>query len=136
MNPNPTESAGAGDLRPPLHHDFPRSQCPIATTLDMVGDRWSLVVVRDLLAGRERFGELSSGPEKIPTNILSDRLHRLREAGLVTREPYCDRPRRYAYRLTRAGRALHPVLQAICRWANAHVDGTWAPPAWFMDDDR
>ena len=118
----------------PLAVDFARSPCPIASTLDVVGDRWSLVIVRDLLCGKERFNDLAGGPERIPTNILSDRLHRLAAAGLIERVPYSERPRRYAYRLTPAGRALHPVLQAICRWANAHIAGTWTPPAAFMGD--
>ena len=123
-------------LEPALKFDFARSPCPIATTLDLVGDKWSLVVIRDLLHDKERFNDLLGGPERIPTNILADRLRRLCDNGLVARHPYSDHPRRYAYRLTASGRALKPVLQAICRWANAQIEGTWVPPADFMEDAR
>ncbi len=109
-----------------------RSGCPIAATLDLVGDRWSLVVVRDLLTGKRRFGEFLASPEGIPTNILSDRLRRMAVAGLIDRQPYQTRPPRFEYTLTDRGADLMPVLQAMCRWANAHVPGTWTPPAWFM----
>lgn len=110
----------------------PRSGCPIASTLDIVGDKWTLVIVRDLLTGKTKFGEFLDSPEGIPTNILSARLKRMEEAGLVTRAPYQTRPLRHAYELTAKGAALLPALQEICRWANAHIPGTWAPPESFM----
>ena len=113
-----------------------RSGCPIAATLDLVGDRWSLVIVRDLLTGKRRFGEFLASPEGIPTNILSDRLRRMAAAGLIARRPYQERPPRFEYTLTDRGVALMPVLQAMCRWANAHVPGTWTPPQWFMAGKR
>jgi DNA-binding HxlR family transcriptional regulator len=109
-----------------------RSPCPIATALDVVGDKWTLVIVRDMLIGKTRFGAFLDSPEGIPTNILTDRLRRLEEAGLVDRRPYQDRPPRHEYTLTPAGEGLLPVLQAICRWGNAHIPGTWTPPASFM----
>lgn len=109
-----------------------RSPCPIATTLDIVGDKWTLVIVRDLLTGKRRYGEFLASPEGIPTNILADRLKRLTAAGLVEKRPYQDRPVRYEYRLTGKGTGLHPVLQEICRWANRHFPGTWPPPESFM----
>lgn len=112
--------------------EFARSPCPIASTLDLVGDKWSLVIVRDLMNGKTRFGELQASPEGIPSNILADRLKRMEAAGLLRREAYQERPRRHAYRLTARGEALRPVLQAICRWGNAHLPGTWTPPASFM----
>lgn len=109
-----------------------RSGCPIATTLDLVGDRWSLVIVRDMLTGKKRFGEFLASPEGIPTNILADRLKRMGEAGLISRAPYQKHPVRHEYALTRKGLSLLPVLQAMCRWANRHFPDTWTPPESFM----
>lgn len=109
-----------------------RSGCPIAGTLDLVGDRWSLVIVRDMLAGKKRFGEFLKSPEGITTNILASRLKRMEAAGLVAKQPYQNNPPRFEYRLTDEGRALLPVAQAMCRWANAHIPGTWTPPESFM----
>ena len=109
-----------------------RSDCPISVTLELVGDRWTLVIVRDLVNGKTRYGEFLASPEGIPTNILADRLRRMREHGIVARAPYQDAPVRYEYRLTPRGEALLPVLQAICKWANAQFPDTWAPPDSFM----
>lgn len=109
-----------------------RSGCPIATTLDVLGDKWSLVIVRDMLTGKANFGDFLASPEGISTNILTDRLRRLEAAGLVVRHAYQTRPPRYAYKLTDKGEALLPVLQAMCRWANAYVPGTWTPPESFL----
>ncbi len=110
-----------------------RSRCPIASTLDLLGDRWSLILIRDMLTGKTRFGEFLASPEHIPTNILSSRLRDLEEAGLVEKRPYQARPERFDYALTQQGQALLPVLQEVCRWANAHIEGTWRPPASFME---
>lgn len=109
-----------------------RSSCPIATTLDILGDRWSLVIVRDMMIGKKRFAEFLDSPEAITTSVLSDRLAGLETAGLVERKPYQERPTRYEYLLTDKGRALLPVLQEICRWGNKTIPGTWVPPDSFM----
>ena len=105
-----------------------RSPCPIANALDLLGDKWTLLVVRDLLfAGKRRFGEFLSSPEGIPTNILTDRLRRLEEHGIVTKVEYSSRPPRYEYRLTAKGADLFPVLREMGAWANRHIPGTWIP---------
>jgi len=109
-----------------------RSPCPIATTLDILGDRWSLILVRDMLLGKKRFAEFLESPEAITTSVLSNRLAAMEEAGLVERRPYQKRPMRYEYLLSEQGRALRPVLQEVCRWANATIPGTWVPPESFM----
>ena len=101
-----------------------RSVCPISSTLDLIGDKWSLLVVRDLLHGKTTYSELVSSPEKIPTNILADRLKRLEAAGLIVSEAYQDNPVRYAYRLSQKGAALGDVLKAFVRWGKAHIPGT------------
>lgn len=111
-----------------------RSGCPIASTLDLIGDKWSLVLVRDMVTGKRRFAEFLDSPERITTNILTDRLKRMVSTGLVERIPYQERPRRFEYRLTEKGEKLLPVAQAMCRWANEHVPGTWVPPKSFMEN--
>ncbi len=109
-----------------------RSGCPIASTLDLVGDAWSLVLVRDMLNGKSRFSEFLASPEGVTTNILADRLKRLEASGLIGKSAYQQRPVRHAYVLTEKGRDLAPVLQAMCRWGAAHLPGSWTPPKSFM----
>ena len=103
---------------------FPRSACAIANSLDVVGDKWSLLVVRDLLHGKHTFGELVNSPERIPTNILADRLKRLEAAGIIVSTPYQQHPVRYSYTLTPKGSALGDVLLAFVRWGKRHIPGT------------
>jgi len=113
-------------------NDEMRSGCPIANTLDIVGDRWTLVVLRDLFTGKDKFSDFLTSPEGIATNVLSSRLQTMEANGLVEKTVYQRRPKRFAYKLTQKGHDLLPVLQSMCRWANAHVPGTWTPPDWFM----
>jgi DNA-binding HxlR family transcriptional regulator len=96
-----------------------RSPCPVACSLDLVGDRWTLLIVRDLLLGRVRFRDFAASPEGIPTNILSDRLARLLQYGVVEQIPAPDGTKRFAYQLTRKGEALRPVLAALRDWGLA-----------------
>lgn len=105
-----------------------RSSCPAACALDIAGDRWTLLIVRDLLRGRTTYGALAASDEGIPTNILADRLRRMQEAGLIVARPYQERPLRHAYELTEKGRGLGDVLAALARWGKRHVPGTRIPP--------
>ena len=105
---------------------FARSLCAVANSLDVVGDKWSLLVVRDLLHGKQTYGELAQSPEHIPTNILADRLERLESAGILTRTPYQQRPVRHHYTLTPKGRALGEVLLAFVHWGKQYIPGTVA----------
>jgi DNA-binding HxlR family transcriptional regulator len=105
---------------------FIRSPCAIANSLDIVGDKWSLLVVRDLLHGKRTYGELADSPERIPTNLLADRLKRLESAGIIVSTPYQQRPVRYAYTLTPKGKDLGGVLLAFVRWGKQHIPGTLA----------
>ena len=109
-----------------------RSGCPIATTLDILGDKWTMVLIRDMLNGKTRYSQLTMWPEGIPTNILANRLKMMEKTGLVRRDVYQERPVRHQYLLTEKGRALLPVLQEICRWGNAYYPDTWVPPDAFM----
>jgi DNA-binding HxlR family transcriptional regulator len=101
-----------------------RSPCPVACSLDVFGDRWTLLVVRDLVLGAERFRDFTASPEGIPTNILTDRLTRLQDSGVVELVPASDGTRHPAYRLTKKGRALQPVLEAIRDWGLEWEEGT------------
>ncbi len=101
-----------------------RSPCPVACLLDIAGDRWSLLVVRDLFLGRSRFKDFSASPEGIPTNILSERLERLLRHDVIEQIPVEDSAKRLAYRLTAKGRALKPVLAAMRDWGLAWEKGT------------
>jgi len=103
-----------------------RSVCPVACALDLVGDKWTLLIVRDLFCGKAYFNEFCRSPEKIATNILSDRLERLLAAGLIERVALSGSLGRESYRLTERGRSLAPVLGAIADWGLAHLEGTAA----------
>ncbi len=103
-----------------------RSPCPVACSLDLFGDRWTLLVVRDLVLGGTRFKDFTASPEGIPTNILSDRLERLLLHGIVEQMPAADGAKRLAYRLTPKGTALRPVLKAMRDWALSWEPGTRA----------
>lgn len=109
---------------------FERSPCPIANVLDLFGDKWTLLVVRDLMLGKTRYGEFAQSKEGIPTNILSDRLKKLEQAGIVEKKAYCDKPLRFEYGLTGKGRDLIPVLDAMAGWAKKHVPGSTVFPRW------
>ena len=113
---------------------FERSRCPIASILDLFGDKWTLLVVRDILvAGRHRFGELEANREAIPSNLLADRLERLLKARVISRRRYQTKPPRYEYFMTQKGRDLGPLLREMARWANRHIPGTQVPPVDLME---
>jgi DNA-binding HxlR family transcriptional regulator len=96
-----------------------RSLCPVACSLDIIGDRWTLLIVRDLFFGRTRFKDFTASPEGIPTNILTDRLKRLLAHGIIEQIPAEDGTKRLAYRLTKKGKALGPMLKAMRDWGLA-----------------
>lgn len=96
-----------------------RSPCPVACSLDIFGDRWTLLVIRDLFFGRTRFKEFAASPEGIPTNILTERLERLLARSIVEQIPAEDGTKRLAYRLTKKGKALGRVLRAMRDWGLA-----------------
>ena len=105
---------------------FKRSLCPVACMLDIMGDKWTLLVVRDLFAGKKTFSEFQNSPENIPTNILAERLKRLVENGIIVKEPYQMHPVRHEYALTAKGKDLGFVLEAMVRWGEKHVPGSKA----------
>ncbi len=94
--------------------------CPIARTLDIIGDRWTMLIVRDLFLGETRFNQFLASSPGLPSKLLSDRLKKLEEHGLVRRVVYSQHPLRAEYRLTDEGRSLSPVMDAIVRWGLDH----------------
>ncbi len=105
-----------------------RSTCPLTNTLDIIGDKWTLIIIRDMMfLGMKQYGDFLKSPEGISTNILADRLKRLEEYGVVTKSVYQTNPERYEYFLTDVGRALQPVIMAIAGWGLKYIDGTYAP---------
>lgn len=103
-----------------------RSICPVACTLDLIGDKWTLLIMRDLLAGKLHRHDFSVSPERIATNILSARLQRLQEQGLVKAAASPERAGASASSLTPRERALSPVLMALKAWGLASIPGTQA----------
>jgi DNA-binding HxlR family transcriptional regulator len=90
-----------------------RSQCPVARTLDLIGDRWSPLIVRDILSGSSKFQQFLASPESIPTNVLSSRLKLLEGSGLIKATLYQRHSPRFAYTLTDKGKKLASVIRAI-----------------------
>ena len=103
---------------------FERSCCPITCSLDLLGDKWTLLIIRDLFLGKKRYQEFLASPEKIATNILADRLKRIEANGLVKQKCYQQNPTRYEYELTQKGEELKPVLEALIKWGRTYYPGT------------
>lgn len=105
-----------------------RSPCPIAGALDLLGDRWTLLVLRDaLFLGKALFAEFLASPERISSNTLAERLKRLEAHGVLHRTRYQRRPVRWRYVATRRGRELVPLLLEAVVWGARHVEGTAKP---------
>ena len=95
--------------------------CPVARALGVIGDRWTILVLRDLLGGRTRYVDLAASLHGISPNLLSDRLQRLEAEGIVTRSMYSEHPPRAEYLLTPKGRALGPLLEGLRRWGRRYT---------------
>ena len=105
-----------------------RTLCPIATTLDIIGDKWTLLIIRDVgLFDKHKNMEFQEAGEKIPTNILADRLKLLVKNGLMEKRLYQNNPPRYDYFLTDAGKGLLPVIKSMAVWAESHISGVIMP---------
>jgi DNA-binding HxlR family transcriptional regulator len=103
-----------------LGRTYDTQVCSIARTLELVGERWTLLIVRDLFLGLTRFDEFLESLG-IASNVLTDRLNRLVDEGIVERVRYNERPERFAYRLTAKGRELRLVLLALMQWGDRHI---------------
>ncbi len=98
---------------------FGNMQCPIARSLERVGEWWSILILRDALYGLTRFDEFQKSLDIAP-NMLTRRLNALVDEGLLERHLYCEKPPRYEYRLTERGHDFRPVLLALMAWGNKH----------------
>jgi DNA-binding HxlR family transcriptional regulator len=103
-----------------LRRDYEGQVCSIARSLELVGDRWTLLIVRDLVLGLSRFDQFLTSLG-VATNVLTERLNRLVDEGIVERVPYSERPERVEYRLTAKGRELGLVLLALMQWGDRHI---------------
>jgi DNA-binding HxlR family transcriptional regulator len=102
-----------------------RSNCPISYTLDIVGDKWSLLIIRDLLLKNKCFyGDFLNSPEGMATNILADRLKRLKYANIITSKPGKEKKSKIEYTLTQKGMNLLPVMLEIIAWGAKYDDDT------------
>ena len=99
-----------------------QQQCPIARSLDILGERWTLLLIRDLFLGRKKFKHFQKSLKGISPNVLSDRLKVLEEHGIVERVFYSQHPPRAEYLLTEKGNELRPIMLAFYRWGKAHTD--------------
>ena len=114
-----------------------RSRCPVVFALDLFGDRWTLLVIRDMvLKGSETYTEFLNSGEGIATNILADRLRRLEDQGIVTKHEDEEHGSKYRYRLTKKGLDLVPVIVEMIRWGARHQTGTPVPKALRQRLDR
>jgi DNA-binding HxlR family transcriptional regulator len=103
-----------------LRRDYDGQNCSIARALELVGERWTLLIIRDVFLGRGRFDQLSESLG-VASNVLTDRLGRLVNEGVLERVRYSDRPERFEYRLTPKGRELGVALLALMHWGDRYL---------------
>ena len=103
-----------------LKRGYEGQNCSIARTLEIVGERWTLLIIRDVFLGLRRFDQLQESLG-VARNVLADRLNRLVEEGILERVQYSERPLRFEYRLTKKGRELNVALTALRQWGDAHL---------------
>ncbi len=101
-----------------------RSDCPIACTLDIIGDKWTILIIRDMFFGKTRFDEFLASPESISTNILTSRLKRMEESGLIVKEQYSNHSQRMSYKLTEKGKSLSKIFKQITIWGLNNIPNT------------
>jgi DNA-binding HxlR family transcriptional regulator len=110
-----------------LRNDYPGQACSVAKSLEVIGERWSLLIVRDVMNGNRRFGEMQRSLG-VARNVLSARLGRLLEEGILERRAYQQGPERFEYFLTEKGLDLWPALIALVHWGDKYSAGPEGPP--------
>lgn len=110
-----------------LRHDYPGQACSLAKSLEVVGERWSLLIVRDVMSGNRRFSGIQASLG-IARNVLSARLQRLVDEDILERRAYQESPPRHEYFLTEKGLDLWPALMALMHWGDRHTPGPEGPP--------
>ena len=97
-----------------------RPACPVETTLTLIGDKWKVLILRDLMPGTKRFGELKKSIGKVSQKVLTAQLRAMEKSGLVHREVYAEVPPRVEYSLTELGRSLKPILDSLWAWGEEY----------------
>jgi DNA-binding HxlR family transcriptional regulator len=110
-----------------LQSDYPGQICSVARTLELVGERWSMLVIRDVLLGIRRFDDLQADLG-IARNVLAARLDKLVEHGILERRPYSERPLRHEYVPTEKGLDLWPAVHSLMQWGDRHAPAQGGPP--------
>jgi DNA-binding HxlR family transcriptional regulator len=110
-----------------LRSDYQGQDCSIAASLELIGERWTLLVIREVFSGRRRFDQMQK-TLGVARNVLSARLQRLVDEGILERRPYSEHPRRFEYFLTEKGLDLWPVLVALMGWGDRHFATPGGPP--------
>ena len=109
--------------------------CPITNTLDVIGDKWTLLIVRDMiLFGKKQFKEFEDSREGISTNILADRLKKLEKHNVITKHAYQENPTRYEYLPTKIGKSLSPLLIEMVKWGGEHIEEAYSPTKKEIED--
>lgn len=94
--------------------------CPVETTLQLMGDKWKVMIIRDLLEGTRRFGELKKSVTGITQKVLTSNLRAMEENGILTRKVYAEVPPKVEYTLTETGYSLKPILDAMVKWGTEY----------------
>jgi DNA-binding HxlR family transcriptional regulator len=117
-----------------LRSDYKGQACSVARSLELIGERWTLLILRDAFLGRRRFEEFQRSLG-VARNVLTARLERLVDAGVLRRERYCEHPPRDEYRLTDKGLDLWPVIFDLIQWGDRHAATTAGPPVLMRHRD-
>ncbi len=110
-----------------LRNDYGNQTCSIAGCLELIGERWTLLILRDVFRGKRRFDEIQASLG-VARNVLTARLQRLVDEGILERRPYSEHPPRHEYFLTEKGLDLWPILVAMLGWGDRHLAGEMGPP--------
>lgn len=94
--------------------------CPVEITMSLIGDKWKVLIIRDLLTGTKRFGELKKSLSTITQKVLTNNLRQMESSGLIKRKVYAEVPPRVEYSLTDTGFSLKPILDSMVSWGNAY----------------
>ena len=115
-----------------------RSSCPVSTCLEIIGDNWSLVLIRDLFLERTTFTEFMNSPERISSNILTDRINKLQKYNLIEYRLHPNNRKIKQYYLTEAGIDLYPIIYDLIVWSVDHLDMKFSPIAvdWYQKNER
>ena len=126
------------DQKPKMKVRDNRSSCPVSTCLEIIGDNWSLVLIRDLFLERTTFTEFMNSPEKISSNILTDRINKLTKYNLIEYRVHPNNRKIKQYYLTQAGIDLYPIIYDLIVWSIDHLDMEFNPIAvdWYQKNER